>query len=135
MNEFVAEWFKKANNDLVSAVYLFENIHPKQIEISAYLCQQCIEKTMKGFLVSKDVEPDRTHDLEFLCKKCEAYEDNFINFLSECKNITPFATQGRYPNNIEITEEQVKRALTQAKEIYDFCYQYVNRTDSTTITG
>jgi len=38
--EIVMEWLRYAHNDLIVAKHCFEDIHPKQTEISSYHCQQ-----------------------------------------------------------------------------------------------
>jgi len=43
-SKLVQEWLKYSNNDLISAHHLFDDLHPKQIEIACFLSQQCAEK-------------------------------------------------------------------------------------------
>jgi len=43
--KLVNKWFEIAKNDLIVAEHTFNNIHPKQIEISCYHCQQSAEKS------------------------------------------------------------------------------------------
>ncbi|NUO84265.1 HEPN domain-containing protein, partial [candidate division KSB1 bacterium] len=42
------EWFKIAESDLASAIFL-QNLHPLPVEIICYHCQQAAEKYLKGF--------------------------------------------------------------------------------------
>jgi len=64
------EWLRYANNDLVVAKHCFEALYPKQKEIASYHCQQCAEKALKAFLIYKDIEPPKTHDLKFPDELC-----------------------------------------------------------------
>ncbi|MDR0539754.1 MAG: HEPN domain-containing protein, partial [Spirochaetaceae bacterium] len=43
----IKEWLRYANNDLITAQHMFEDVYPKQTEMSAYHCQQCTEKGAK----------------------------------------------------------------------------------------
>ena len=62
--DIVKEWIKYAETDLASANHLL-GMHPIPIEIICYHCAQSAEKALKAFLIAKDVEPPRTHDLRF----------------------------------------------------------------------
>ena len=68
------EWFRFSQNDLISAYHLFEDLYPKQLEIACYHSQQCAEKVLKGYLISKEIEPPWTHNLIELCQKCIEYD-------------------------------------------------------------
>ena len=56
-NKIVQEWFRISQNDLISAQHLFNDLYPKQTEISCYHSQQCAEKALKGYLISLDIAP------------------------------------------------------------------------------
>ena len=44
--ELAREWLRYAANDLFTARHMFEDVHPKQTEISAFHCQQAAEKAL-----------------------------------------------------------------------------------------
>ncbi|MDR1453549.1 MAG: HEPN domain-containing protein [Candidatus Margulisbacteria bacterium] len=119
--DFVKEWFRFADNDLISAKCLFEDLRPKQIEIACYHCQQCAEKALKGFLVWKDVEPPKIHNLPELCRLCAEYDSSFETIISSCKDLTPYGISARYPNELETDELNAKSAIQKAQNIYNFC--------------
>ena len=48
MDNTVLEWLKTSETDLGVAQHLFENYHPKPIEIVCYHCQQSAEKAIKA---------------------------------------------------------------------------------------
>ena len=72
--EFVLPWVQRAENDITTARYLSENIHPGPIEIICFHCQQAAEKYLKAFLVWNDQEPSKTHDLIELAKLCTKFK-------------------------------------------------------------
>ncbi|MCL2195241.1 MAG: HEPN domain-containing protein [Oscillospiraceae bacterium] len=124
--EFVLPWLAKANGDLLAAQRLFEDYHPKQLDISCYHCQQAIEKALKGYLLFAGCEPPHTHNLGLLCQLCSDYDQEFEQFYQKCNNISPYATQTRYPNNHEHTEEETHAALQAAQCIVDHCTKKIS---------
>ncbi|GMO42217.1 MAG: HEPN domain-containing protein [Treponemataceae bacterium] len=119
--DLVKEWLRYANNDLISARHLFEDLYPKQTEISAYHCQQCAEKALKAFLFFNDIEPPRIHDLIRLCELCKNIDGEFSELDAYCKNLNPFGSEIRYPNELAADEYIAKAAIDRAQKIYDFC--------------
>ena len=115
--EFVAEWFRYAFMDFDNAKFLFENRYPPPLEIICYHCQQSAEKYLKGILVSYDIEPEKTHDLNKLIVNLK----NFIDIPSDiddyAESLTHLAIKTRYPNAIFIDEDITKTALAQANII------------------
>jgi len=120
-SSLVREWFRYSHNDLISARHLFENIHPKQTEIACYLSQQCAEKALKGYLLFKDNEPPKTHNLVELCQMCINFDIAFSGILYVCADLTPYGVSVRYPNELAVDNEMAKSAIHKAQEIYGFC--------------
>lgn len=117
----VSQWLKFAHNDLVVAHHACEDMHPKQIFISCYHCQQAAEKALKAFLIFKEQTFPFTHDLDWLCRLCSDITDKFEDIANDCTDLTPYATQARYPNNEEITEPEAESALRKAERIVALC--------------
>ena len=118
--EFVLEWFRLGDGELMSAKHLTEH-HPKQLEVICYLCQQASEKYLKAFLVcATEEEPPRTHVLETLCDCCAKYDSAFDTIYQKCQTLTPYAVQTRYPDTLELLESDMDRALRYANEIKRF---------------
>ena len=121
--DIAAQWMKKADDDLIIAHHAFENIHPKQLDICCYHCQQAGEKALKAVLVFHEAveEVPRTHELEVLLNLCILLNGDFDKFRRDCVVLTPYATQTRYPDNREVTEEETASALRKAERIVSFC--------------
>jgi len=117
--ELAGNWLKKAESDILVARHVLVDLWPKQIHVSCYHSQQCVEKALKAFLVAHGITPPKTHDLLFLCQECAGIEHDFRQFFSTCGDLTIYGAVTRYPNEIEITEEDAANALEKANRIYN----------------
>jgi HEPN domain-containing protein len=86
----VREWFNYSQNDLTSARHLFNDLYPKQSKIACYLSWQCAEKALKGFLLFKDTEPPRIHNLVELCQEVHGDECPACSKISSMYGIAPY---------------------------------------------
>jgi HEPN domain-containing protein len=124
--DVVKEWFRYAHNDLIVAKHCFEDLYPKQTEIASYHCQQCAEKALKAFLLFKDIEPQKIHDLKVLCKMCQDIDNSFADIIIQCAHLNPYGVAVRYPDELSPDEEMVKIAINDAQQVYDFCVGKTN---------
>ena len=118
-NDDVKEWIEIADNDLDSAILLNEAAR-KHYEIICYHCSQAAEKYLKGYLVSMDIVPKKTHDLRFLNSLCIELDSNFENIITECAFLNKFANDIRYPHKYEINENDANFSINAVQKIKDF---------------
>lgn len=128
--EWVAKWLSKAQGDLTAAQRLLNDFHPPQLDISCYHSQQCAEKALKGYLTFKNHNFPFIHDLEQLCLLCINYDNSFNKLLNNCVDLTPYATQTRYPDEIEIEDQDAKNALIKAERIFAFVDDIISDIDN-----
>jgi HEPN domain-containing protein len=121
--EMLQQWLDKGKDDLRSAEYLSTMHHPTPDEIICYLCQQSAEKYLKGFIYAQDIEPDKTHDLEYLLEVCQRYNAAFSTLFPKVYVLTGYGSLPRYPNDLGITAEDVKTAISYAQSIQAFVMQ------------
>ena len=119
--KLVLEWLKYSQNDLISAKHLYNDLYPKQTEVACYLSQQSAEKALKGYLVFRDIEPPKTHNLVELCQMCINFDNSFSEILDGCADLTPYGVAVRYPNELKIDDLIAKLATEKAQSIYNFC--------------
>jgi HEPN domain-containing protein len=124
-NEIVNEWIKFAKRDYDSAVYL-DTMHPKPYEIICFLCQQASEKILKGYLIYFDITPPKTHELKILCEMCKDRDRSFAEIEIESGIISTYGVQPRYPYEIEINEDDTRKALECATKIINFVTRILN---------
>ena len=118
-NDLVKEWYRFAMMDLNAAKYLC-NMYPKPLEIICYHCQQSAEKMLKGFLVSNGIDPPKTHDLRRLCEMCIEINNTFEDLKDICEGLNPYGIQPRYPDEIEIFETDMEKALENIQSMVEF---------------
>jgi len=121
----VASWLERAHKDLIVAKHLFHEMHPKQLEVCCYECQQTVEKALKAYLISCDYEFPRTHDLGRLCSICATFKNDFSNYIDDCTDLSPYSVEARYPSEAIITEAVALSSLRKAERIFSFCFQLI----------
>jgi len=118
---YVLEWFKFANRDLAVAEHLQKTMHPQPLEVICYQCQQAAEKYLKGYLIYKGVsEPPKIHDLIKLLNMCLKFDEAFKSIYMQCEFLNRFSVLPRYPEELEIYEGLMERAVKYANEIKSF---------------
>jgi len=121
----IEEWFKYSFSDLFTAYHMFYDVYPKEIEIVCYHSQQCAEKALKGYLISKDTEPPHSHNLVELCQLCMQYDNSFSGILDDCSDLTPYGVVVRYPNELAVDEAIAEIAFNKAKKVYEHCVSQI----------
>ena len=70
INEYVKKWLIKANNDLKVVENLMKLSSEETItEAMCFYSQQAVEKFLKAYLITKNVEFGKTYNLEYLLEK------------------------------------------------------------------
>jgi len=115
----VAEWIRFADDNFYSAQILNKSLR-KPIEIICYNCAQSAEKYLKGFLISHDLIPEKTHNLVLLNDLCIKIDNNFKDIEKECFILNKFSVAIRYPHEIKVTDKDVDYSLNAIEKIKDF---------------
>lgn len=68
MRKSTENWIKDAEDELSSALILFEHEKFKGV---CYHSQQCVEKALKALIIEKGNKPEKTHDIVELLNKVE----------------------------------------------------------------
>jgi HEPN domain-containing protein len=123
--KLVRAWLVKANRDLGSAKRLASE-PAAYLDTAIYHCQQAAEKTLKAFLVYRDVVFEKVHNLSVLLEYCADIDPAFRDLADAAADLTPYATAFRYPDEFfesEPDKEQFDQALKQAEQILQFVLQ------------
>jgi len=119
MDSQYKEWVEIASQDLASAKYLV-SMKPVPLEIICYHCQQCAEKYMKAYLVFRNKEVIKTHDLIALYKELIELDTTFEEIKNECIDLTDFSVTTRYPYKLELDKIDMEKAIMDAEKIQTF---------------
>jgi len=126
--EEVKNWLKKAMNDYKTARNLLSFPQEEIItDTICFHCQQFVEKCLKAFLISKNVEFKRTHDLEYLIKLCSNLDSDFEFLYEKTTTLTDYAVELRYPDEFYIPSvEEAKECFEIASKVKDFVFNKLN---------
>ncbi len=94
-------------------------------EVIGFLCQQAVEKYMKAYLVKRGSEPEKTHDLIYLLKKCSEHNPDFMDIFTIANNLNKYAVQTRYPYPLLLDGEQGLKSLELAQEGCQLLAQHI----------
>jgi HEPN domain-containing protein len=112
-------WLRRARDDLGAARKLLAG-HDTFPATASYHCQQAAEKALKAVLVADTVPIPKTHDLRVLIERCLLLEPSLDALRDACDELTPFATEFRYPTDApDPTREDVAYAVTLSALIVD----------------
>ena len=123
------EWLTFARTDYESAKYLNgAPFHPRPLNVICYHCQQAAEKAVKALIVyfgSQGGMP-KVHDISFLLNQIKhiVQEKKGIevehSLLLIADSLSKYGVAPRYPNEIEVDERQVKKALADSEVILNW---------------
>ena len=109
-------WLDKAQESLEDAEYSFKG---HRYGLTAFCCQQALEKLLKAAIIKKKARPPKVHDLLPLLR------DSSLNlskeYTTEIAKISKFYFLVRYPDinkKFFATPEIAKNTLNKTGEIY-----------------
>jgi HEPN domain-containing protein len=115
----VKEWFSKAEKDFDEARFLFNNDRPS--EHVAFFLHQSVEKCLKGFLISKGWELEKTHDLVKLIKEAISFDKSLEKFIPLMEDVASYYIESRYPigSLIEYDRNEIEKSLESTQAFID----------------
>ncbi|UTC78963.1 HEPN domain-containing protein [Treponema sp. OMZ 799] len=116
----VKEWIRYADMDVLAANHLNGIQYPKPLEIICYHCRQAAEKMLKALIIAYDGELQKTHDLGLLTDELSEFVTFSENILNSVDALTPYGVKIRYPQELNIEESHVAKAISDMKTVYDF---------------
>jgi len=114
----LAEWLEVAQRDLEHARYLWGAPRGFSPEI-CWLSQQSAEKYMKALLVSRNVRPERTHNLVSLLAALRAAACALPGIDADCELLTKHAVTPRYPAGNVLREPDARVAFAAAERVVE----------------
>lgn len=126
IDEYVKKWLIKANNDLKVAESLLK-LPERQLvtEAVCFHAQQAVEKFLKAFLITANIEFGRTHNLEYLLELCIRVDKDFKPV--EIGHLTFYAIEVRYPDEFYVpTKIEADASVKIASKVKEFILLKLN---------
>lgn len=123
IDHLVTQWLKIAERDLRTAQ---QGLAADEIitDTACFHCQQAAEKYLKAYLVKKQIEFSKTHNIMSLLNLCAIADSSFTEQLSDADKLTDFAVEIRYPDDwYEPSVEETKQALDIMLKVKNFVLQ------------
>lgn len=126
------DWLDFAEKDLYAALILKKEEDGRHA--AAFHCQQCIEKALKAYVLSKSGSPVDGHNLTWLCRQAMKYSGDFKQWLDESAFLNRYYIQTRYPSDIEIdtSEKVVENAFVMAENMFNYICTQLHRGENGT---
>jgi HEPN domain-containing protein len=117
--KLVQEWLQKADEDLGFAASIIED-SPFYAQICFHF-QQAAEKYLKAVVVADDLEFQKIHDLVTLLKSCLDRRPELVRLMPECKLLSRFYIDTRYPVHwpTDYTKDRAVQAQAAAEAVRD----------------
>jgi HEPN domain-containing protein len=94
--EIIREWLAKADEDFEFARVNFKEGKPFFAQICFHF-QQAAEKYLKSYIIARELEFLKIHDLPLLLKICLSKDASFQQLREDCEFLTTFYVDTRYP--------------------------------------
>jgi len=128
MDKIVSHWVERAEYDLETAKSMLDTGRYLYV---GYMCQQAVEKVLKGIIAQQNKENLPIHNLNRLAQVAGIENDlnaEQFNFLAE---LTPYCIEARYGDYREslseiINEQRAREVYAKTQEIFQWLYQKID---------
>lgn len=116
-NKQALSWLQRAQSDLQYAKA--GERETQQHHITCFLCQQVVEKALKGLLVAAGEIPERTHSLGRLATLAEKHFPKIKSHVAKLRKLDKYYITARYPDDLsfDFSKEDAAQALEIATSI------------------
>jgi HEPN domain-containing protein len=111
------EWLRFAQEDLMVAEWAIRDDLPAYHTI-CFLCQSAAEKSLKGYLVSRGWQLQKTHDVVALLGLCAEYDPIWAHLVPAAAILNEYIVAGRYPGDLaayDVERSDAEEALHAAR--------------------
>ena len=127
IDDYVRKWLVKANGDLKVAENEIKLSSEDMVtEAVCFHSQQAVEKLLKAYLVTRNIEFGKTHNLEFLLELCIKQDSRFKDV--NVGNLSFYAVELRYPDEFYTpTAEEARQCIEIARKVNEFVLRKVKK--------
>lgn len=120
IDDSVRKWIIKALEDFKIASHELDREVKEVVTTGVcFHCQQAAEKLIKAYLVSKNIDFAKTHDLEHLLDLCSKQDEEFKKI--DVGNLTSYAVHIRYPDDFYVPViNEARECFKIASNVKDF---------------
>ena len=114
------DWLNAAYDDLRAARALSKD--DTLNNATAFHCQQCVEKALKGFILSRTGNGVDGHNLTWLCKRATSLDKRFSQWLDESAKLNKYYIETRDPTDIptEIEDSYIPKVVSMTEDVFDY---------------
>jgi HEPN domain-containing protein len=117
--DFVQQWLDRAHKDLAAGEVLLKEAF-EDYENVGFHAQQSAEKFIKAFLVSRQIEFPKTHDIALLRRLVARVDPELAEKLATADALTPYGVEFRYPGDLpSVSRNEGEKALRLAEQTRD----------------
>ena len=114
------KWFRKAESDLLNITNTLSS-EKIPVDTCCFHAQQAAEKYLKAYMVSRNIDFPKTHDLQLLIKLIIPTNLAFTEILSIAIGLIDYGITPGYPDLLHEPElADAKKALEDANSIKQF---------------
>ena len=131
IDEYIRRWITKAVRDLRVAEHEL-SLPTDEIITDAvcFHCQQAVEKFLKAYLASKNVDFGKTHNLEYLVELCAKADPEFKSI--PLGNLSFYAVEIRYPDEFYIPSlDEASESFQIAVNVKSFVFKKLGINEET----
>jgi HEPN domain-containing protein len=114
------DWIFQANMDFLAAKTLFsdERLHP----VTSFHLQQCIEKSLKAYLLFRRNRLYDGHNITWLCKQAAVDDPEFGKWLPISSKLNRYYIETRYPADLptDITSDMIDELFQTTTDMLEF---------------
>lgn len=124
-NQKANEWFARASSDLQYAQA--GERETAQHHVTCFLCQQVVEKTLKGLLAAAGKALEKTHHLGRLATLALPFYHDLRDHIPALRHLDKYYVAARYPDDLatDFTAADAQEALRIAATVLDFAHKAV----------
>lgn len=132
MNQEVKDWLNYSKMDLDGAEILNSSRFPKPIPLVCYHCQQSAEKAIKTLIIYFGFTNSmpKSHDITLLLDQIKNKVHISDDLYKRAALLTKCGVETRYPNELDLTEDDANLLINYAEDIYNWVISIVDDNSS-----
>lgn len=126
----IRQWVEKAEHDFTTAEYMLTLLENCPFDTICFHAQQCAEKYLKGFLISRAIDFPKTHDLVILLNLAAGSAALGVG-LPDIEPLNRYPVEARYPGEWEsFTRVEAEEAVKLARKVREAVRKHLPEVNS-----